>query len=99
MKVSRYARQDIDAGRLKQIYCDDGLKADFKEAFVNVKWLKSCVNKCCGGCGCNFSFDAIDIEDDVRTESDITAQRLDNSIPHYISNIIPMCINCNCSNK
>ena len=98
-KVGRYARQDFEAGRLNQKSTDTGLSYDFKEEFVNVKWLESCINKCCGGCGCDFSFDVIDVDDDVKVESDITAQRLDNSLPHYISNIIPMCINCNCSNK
>ena len=98
-KVGRYARQDFEAGRLKQKTTDTGLSYDFKEEFVNVKWLSNCINKCCGGCGCDFSFDVIDVDDDVKVESDITAQRLDNSLPHYINNIIPMCINCNCSNK
>ena len=67
-----------------------------EQDYVNVKWLENCVGKCCGGCGCNLT---LDIDDNYYVESDITAQRLDNSIPHYISNIIPMCKNCNCSNK
>jgi len=95
-KVGRYARQDFEAGRLKQKTTDTGLSYDFKEEFVNVKWLESCINKCCSGCGCHFS---LDFDEDFRVESDITAQKLDNSLPHYINNIIPMCINCNCSNK
>ena len=98
-KVGRYARQDFEAGRLNQKSTDTGLSFDFKEDFVNVKWFSNCINKCCGGCGCDFSFDVIDVDDDVKVESDITAQRLDNSLPHYINNIIPMCVNCNCSNK
>jgi hypothetical protein len=67
-----------------------------EQDYVNVKWLENCVGKCCGGCGCNLT---LDIDDNYYVESDITAQRLDNSLPHYISNIIPMCKNCNCSNK
>ena len=43
--------------------------------------------------------ETLDIDDEEVISSDITAQRLDNSLPHYINNIIPMCINCNCSNK
>jgi hypothetical protein len=98
-KVSRYAHQDLEAGRLKQKSTETGLSFDFKEEFVNVQWLKNCINTCCGGCGCHFTFELDEDDDDVRVESDITAQRLDNSLPHYINNIIPMCINCNCSNK
>ena len=98
-KVGRYSRQDLEAGRLNQISTENGLRYEYKEEFVNVEWLKNCINKCCGGCGCDFSFEVIDVDDDVKVESDITAQRLDNAIPHYLSNIIPMCRNCNCSNK
>ena len=58
----------------------------------------NCINKCCGGCGCNLSVD-VDETNYFHVESDITAQRLDNALPHYINNIVPMCINCNRSNK
>ena len=95
-KVGHYTHQDLQSGRLKQISEDGGLRCDFKEQFVNVEWLQNCINKCCGGCGCTFYFD---VDDDFRVESDITAQRLDNAIPHYISNIIPMCIHCNVCSK
>jgi hypothetical protein len=98
-KVGRYSRQDLEAGRLNQISTENGLRYEHKEEFVNVEWLKNCIGKRCGGCGCDFSFEVIDVDDDVKVESDITAQRLDNAIPHYLSNIIPMCRNCNCSNK
>ena len=64
--------------------------------YVTAEWLESCINKCCGGCGCILTFD---IDDDKNVTSDITAQRLDNALPHSIDNIIPMCIHCNCSNK
>jgi hypothetical protein len=86
-KVLKYKQQDLKANRFT---------TQTTETFVNVQWLENCINKCCGGCGCNLS---IDVDDNFKVESDITAQRLDNSLPHYINNIIPMCINCNCSNK
>ena len=40
-----------------------------------------------------------DKKDEIIIKSDITAQRIDNSLPHHIDNCIPMCVNCNCSNK
>ena len=98
-KTVRYADADFKAGRLKDLegngYFGD---FDYKEEFVNVEWLMNCINKCCGGCGCEFSID-VDENNYFHVESDITAQRLDNALPHDINNIVPMCINCNCSNK
>jgi hypothetical protein len=89
----------IEAGRLKEVLGGGcGMTYDFKEEFVNVDWLMNCINKCCGGCGCDFSID-VDETNYFHVESDITAQRLDNALPHYINNIIPKCINCNRSNK
>ena len=86
-KCIGYKSQDLDAGRLVK---------QTDEPFVDVKWLENCIGKHCGGCGCNMSFN---IDDQFNVSSDITAQRLDNALPHYINNIIPMCVNCNCSNK
>ena len=68
-----------------------------KTKYVNVEWLDNCINKKCGGCGCGFNLEFY--EEYPYVSSDITAQRLDNNLPHYIDNIIPMCVNCNCSNK
>ena len=88
-KVSNYMKQDKKAGREIKSYleCDK---------YINIKWLKNCINSCCGGCGNNFS---LDIDDNFNVSSDITAQRLDNTLPHILNNIEPMCVICNCSNK
>ena len=53
----------------------------------------SCLGKSCSGCG-----EALIYE---RGVSNITAQRIDNTIGHEIDNIIPLCLFCNCalSNK
>jgi hypothetical protein len=83
-KCDGYKEQDKKAGRT------------IGENYINITWLDKCMNKCCGGCGCNFS---IDIDDNHNVTSDITAQRLDNSLPHTIDNIIPMCVNWNFSRK
>ena len=64
--------------------------------YVNVEWLRKCIGSCCGGCGNHLTLELID---DTMISSDITAQRLDNSLPHYLDNIEPMCVICNCSNK
>jgi hypothetical protein len=88
-KVNNYIKQDKKAGR--EIY--DYLQGD---KYINIKWLKNCINKCCGGCGNKFT---LDIDDNLNVSSDITAQRLDNTLPHILNNIEPMCVICNCSNK
>jgi len=58
--------------------------------------LMDCINTRCGGCGNKLT---LDIDDNYIVSSDITAQRLDNTLPHTLDNIEPMCIKCNCSNK
>ena len=87
-KCLGYISQDLDGGRLSKKQTD--------EPFVDVKWLTNCIGKHCGGCGCNLF---LDFDEEFNVSSDITAQRLDNAIPHYISNIIPMCIHCNVCSK
>jgi hypothetical protein len=80
-KVKGYASQDREANREIS-----------KDNYINAAWLNSCINKCCVECGndCYFSFDT------SYTESNITADRIDNSQDHNLSNIQPMCRHCNC---
>ena len=102
-KIRRYIKQDYEAGRITRTEqlnkCGDGIECVYhydKDNYVNVEWLRKCIGICCGGCGNNLT---LDIDDDNFVSSDITAQRLDNTLPHYLDNIEPMCIKCNCSNK
>ena len=82
-------KQDREAGR--------EFRDDYECGnYVSIRWLKRCINKCCGGCGNEFT---LDIDDNLNVTSDITAQRIDNSLPHIFGNIEPMCVICNCSNK
>ena len=101
-KVYNYL-QDVKAGRLTRTEqlnkWADGFDYvyDYDEhKYVNVEWLNNCINKHCGGCGNKLT---LDVDDKFNVSSDITAQRLDNNLLHYIDNIIPMCVSCNCSNK
>ena len=88
-KISNYIKQDRNAGR----EINDYLQCD---QYININWLKNCINKSCGCCANKFT---LDVNDNYNVSSDITAQRLDNSLPHYSDNIEPMCVICNCSNK
>ena len=82
-------KQDREAGREFNDYyqCDQ---------YVSISWLRNCINMCCGGCGNDFT---LDIDDSLNVTSYITAQRIDNSLPHSLDNIEPMCVISNCSNK
>jgi tetrahydromethanopterin S-methyltransferase subunit D len=57
--------------------------------YVTVAWLTGCLGKSCSGCG-----DALIYE---RGKSNLTAQRIDNTIAHELDNVIPMCVFCNCA--
>jgi hypothetical protein len=57
--------------------------------YVTTAWLLSCLGKSCSGCG-----DALVYE---RGKSNLTAQRIDNTVAHELDNVIPMCVFCNCA--
>jgi hypothetical protein len=58
-----------------------------KNEYVNIEWLNNNIYKSCGCCGCCLD------------SKNITAQRLDNNLPHDLDNIVPFCNYCNCSSK
>jgi hypothetical protein len=80
-KVERYKAQDKTA------------KRPLSKDYINVDWLMQCVGVPCSHCQCclecDFDADAVN--------SNISAQRVDNKLDHRLSNIIPMCVKCNCS--
>ena len=63
---------------------------EFKSNYINIDWFFTNIKKHCGSCGCDFSYSL-----DGNISCDLTAQRLDNNLPHNLDNIIPMCVNCN----
>ena len=103
-KVHNYLQQDVKAGRITRTEQLNKFGDDMeyvynydKTKYVNVEWMDNCVNKNCGGCGCGFNLELC--EEYPYVSSDITAQRLDNNLHHYIDNIIPMFVNFNFYNK
>ena len=80
-QVKGYASQDRAANREIS-----------KDNYINAAWLKSCINKCCVECGNGYYFSFFT----GYTESNITADRLDNTAPHNLDNIQPMCRYCDC---
>ena len=82
-KVAAYKKQDARANRI----------IDVNIPFVSEKWLSSCFGKCCSLCGATFSYDI----HNGAVSSNLTANRVDNSLHHYVNNIQPLCKVCNCS--
>ena len=80
-KIEGYKLQDAKANR------------PISEKYVTVDWLMKCINKPCCECGCNLELNL----ETCFPSSNITAQRVDNSLSHNLDNIIPMCKICNCS--
>jgi hypothetical protein len=74
---------------------DKNGKRTISNNYVDVDWFMNCVGTNCGVCN-------VSLEADIKfgtTTSNITAQRLDNSLDHNLNNIVPMCTNCNCSKR
>ena len=83
-KKEGYIQQDYKNGTFTQP------GQEFKSNYINIDWFFTNIKKHCGSCGCDFSYSL-----DGSVKSDLTAQRLDNNLPHNLDNIIPMCVNCN----
>ena len=83
-KVDGYRQQDTAAGR------------PVGEAkYICTGWLRDCIGKSCNSCGDCLTYE---YDDEKRTiTSNLTAQRIDNSQPHTMDNIVPYCTFCNCS--
>ena len=72
---------------------DRKAKREIKENYITKEWLTDCLGKSCCECG-----DALIYE---KGRSNLTANRIDNSIGHELDNVVPCCVFCNCalSNK
>ena len=63
--------------------------------YVDTEWFMKRLNGNCQNCGCRFEFD---VQNGYLTNN-ITAQRLNNEVPHYKDNCEAWCKLCNCSAK
>ena len=65
------------------------------DKYVDHDWFIRRINGNCQNCGCRFEFD---VKNGCLTNN-MTAQRLNNEIPHYKENCEAWCKLCNCSAK
>ena len=85
-RIEGYKEQDMTRIKEKR------LPQEVKDKYVTPQWLVSCANKLCPSCN-----DSLYIGfKDGNTYTNITADRIDNSLYHTIDNIQPMCKVCNC---
>ena len=101
-KADRINKNKIDSYLLHQIkknyrFQDERANREIDEShdYVTVEWLSSCFSHCCSSCGCTFSYEIN--EDNGVVTSNLTANRIDCSLPHYLNNVIPLCPSCNAS--
>jgi hypothetical protein len=85
-RVEGYKEQDVERTGKK-------LPKEVKDNYVTPKWLVECVNKCCPVCNNELYIGFRD----GNTYTNITADRIDNSLYHTLDNIRPRCRMCNCS--
>ena len=82
-KIDGYIAQDMAAGRLVG-----------QSKYITKGWLKDCFGKSCQHCGDCLMYEC---DENYRITSNLTAQRIDNSLPHNDDNVVPFCVHCNCS--
>ena len=66
-----------------------------KEGYVNAEWFLKNITNSCNYCGVGFSLDM----NKGGIRSNLSCQRVDNSLSHTLDNIVPYCVYCNCSSK
>ena len=66
-----------------------------KEGYVDTDWFLKNITNNCNYCGCGFHIDI----NRGGIVSNLTCQRVDNSLSHTLDNVIPYCVRCNCSCK
>jgi hypothetical protein len=82
----QYFRKKVE--RYKQQ--DKKAKRELREdAYVTTEWLIGCLGKSCQECGECLTYE--------RGRSNLTANRIDNSIGHERDNVVPCCVFCNCA--
>ena len=81
-KIVRYKEQDVKAKR-----------AINDKNYITRELLKGYFGQMCTHCGFCLGFEIVN----GQVLSEMTAQRLNNSIAHELDNVEPMCITCNCA--
>ena len=79
-KVVNYKSQDKKAKRIID-----------ESKYINKEWLFVCIGKSCGSCGDCLTY----ARAGGKIDCNLTAQRLDNDLGHYLDNVVPYCIWCN----
>lgn len=87
-KVESYKEQDV-------FRTNDKIPKDIIKKYVTAEWLMECVSKLCPICNNELYIHF----KDGNTYTNISADRVDNSLYHTLDNIQPMCKICNCSKK
>jgi hypothetical protein len=80
-KVRRYKGQD-----------NKDKRAFEEEEYITPEILRSWLGTCCHHCGDVLNFEVID----KKIVCNLSAQRLDNELPHEKDNCVPWCGMCNC---
>ena len=80
-KIRRYKGQDNKDNRSFD-----------EEDYITPEILRSWLGTCCQSCGDVLNLDVID----KKIVSNVSAQRLDNELPHEKDNCVPWCGMCNC---
>jgi len=78
-KVENYRKQDLQHGRV------------VTDNFITPAWLKCQFGRVCHDCGDCFRFDI----KGKQVDSNLSADRVDNSESHHLNNIVPLCVTCN----
>jgi len=87
-KMMQYFQRKVDAYK----YQDKRAKRETDGPnYITKEWLFGCIGKGCGRCGDNLTYERVG----GKIDCNLTAQRLNCSIGHYLDNVVGYCQFCN----
>ena len=86
--MMQYFQRKVDAYK----YQDKRAKREIGDGkYVDKEWLFGCIGKGCARCGDCLTYERVG----GKIECNLTAQRLNNDLGHYIDNVVSYCLHCN----
>ena len=87
-KMMQYFQKKIDNYKYQDKRADRQTEG---RPYLSKEWLLGCIGKSCNSCGDALVYSRAG----GKIDCNLTAQRLDNSVGHYVDNVVPYCIYCN----
>ena len=87
-KMMQYFQKKIDNYKYQDKRAKRGIDG---QGYLSKEWLLGCIGKSCNSCGDALVYSRAG----GKIDCNLTAQRVDSNLGHYVDNVVPYCIYCN----